>query len=336
MLMNTAHQCQLLYEDAILGGDREQRERILERLTDFFSASAGMWRRGWAGDAVPSSLTLCGAPRQLPSVFRRNEGLLSCYAVARERAGHIVTLAPTTEQGVGPSAAVQLRLLKPLGIGSLAVLYLPEGGGLWNEFTLMAALDDPPLCESELAPLLDLAPAAVGAARVATFVGLARPSEPGWQRPSALVDLLGRIHDAQLAFVELLDQHYDDFNGHDLPFPVPEADGKTVLSPAPLTMEASFDGEMILLRLERRHKLSGLSDREREISEGIADGKSYKRLAADLGISPSTVSNHLQRIYTKLEVNTRESLAEVVKGAMPQAVRDRRRTVVSRRRRSAQ
>ena len=45
-----------------------------------------------------------------------------------------------------------------------------------------------------------------------------------------------------------------------------------------------------------------LSQREREVLRLLAEGLSAKQIARDLGISQSTVSQHISRIYDKLEV----------------------------------
>ncbi len=49
----------------------------------------------------------------------------------------------------------------------------------------------------------------------------------------------------------------------------------------------------------------GLTRREREVMQWVAAGKTDKDVAALLGLSPRTVHKHLQRIYTKLGVETR-------------------------------
>ncbi len=48
-----------------------------------------------------------------------------------------------------------------------------------------------------------------------------------------------------------------------------------------------------------------LTDREREILEGIADGLSAKRLGERLYISPHTVRTHIKNIYEKLHVHSK-------------------------------
>lgn len=48
-----------------------------------------------------------------------------------------------------------------------------------------------------------------------------------------------------------------------------------------------------------------LTAREKEILDQLARGLAYKEIAAQLGISPATVKNHLARIYEKLQVRSR-------------------------------
>lgn len=50
---------------------------------------------------------------------------------------------------------------------------------------------------------------------------------------------------------------------------------------------------------------AGLSPREQEILNLLANGALYKEIAATLGISLDTVRTHLRRIYEKLHVHTR-------------------------------
>ena len=55
----------------------------------------------------------------------------------------------------------------------------------------------------------------------------------------------------------------------------------------------------------RRASVAGLTEREVDILRRLARGKAMKEIGRDLGISPKTVDNHLQRIYPKIGVRTR-------------------------------
>jgi NarL family two-component system response regulator YdfI len=54
-----------------------------------------------------------------------------------------------------------------------------------------------------------------------------------------------------------------------------------------------------------------LTEREREILQGVARGERSKEIAARLGISIRTVGAHLASIYTKLEVDSRASAVAI-------------------------
>ena len=48
-----------------------------------------------------------------------------------------------------------------------------------------------------------------------------------------------------------------------------------------------------------------LTSREIEVLGGLAAGQTSATIAASLGISPLTTRNHIQHIFTKLEVHSR-------------------------------
>lgn len=56
---------------------------------------------------------------------------------------------------------------------------------------------------------------------------------------------------------------------------------------------------------------SPLSDRETDVLKGIAEGKSYSKIALDLFISKETVRSHIKNIYQKLAVNSKAEALKV-------------------------
>lgn len=60
----------------------------------------------------------------------------------------------------------------------------------------------------------------------------------------------------------------------------------------------------------------GLSPREREVLAAMADGCSQRAAAERLGIAPSTVNTHIQKIYEKLHVRSASA-------AVAKAIRER-------------
>ena len=62
---------------------------------------------------------------------------------------------------------------------------------------------------------------------------------------------------------------------------------------------------VIVAAPSRKLKLSGLTNRQREVAASILAGRSNKAIAHELGIQLSTVKDHVQAIYRALGVGTR-------------------------------
>ncbi|UCC59718.1 MAG: response regulator transcription factor [Dehalococcoidia bacterium] len=85
------------------------------------------------------------------------------------------------------------------------------------------------------------------------------------------------------------------------------ASGKRVpLSPAvALALENMPRDEQRTQFLERQQLLEPLTPRESEILDLIADGKSNAYIAQVLVVEEKTVKNHITRLYSKLNINSR-------------------------------
>jgi DNA-binding CsgD family transcriptional regulator len=63
---------------------------------------------------------------------------------------------------------------------------------------------------------------------------------------------------------------------------------------------------------QRRSRHAGLSGRQREIADLVAQGHSNREIAAELFLAEKTVEGHLSTIFQKLQVTTRAALAAVI------------------------
>lgn len=59
---------------------------------------------------------------------------------------------------------------------------------------------------------------------------------------------------------------------------------------------------------DMRSPLLSLSDRERQICEGILNGKTTEAIAWELEVAPSTVTTYRKRAYVKLGINSKSAL----------------------------
>ena len=60
-------------------------------------------------------------------------------------------------------------------------------------------------------------------------------------------------------------------------------------------------------------KVQCLSNREKEVLEGILKGKKRKEIAEDLYITENTVKKHISNIFSKLEVTSRDEMFEKIR-----------------------
>ena len=60
---------------------------------------------------------------------------------------------------------------------------------------------------------------------------------------------------------------------------------------------------------------AGLTPRESQIAGLIARGSTYKEIAAELDISPNTVSNHVATIYRKTGTRSKVEMVNALRGA---------------------
>ena len=81
------------------------------------------------------------------------------------------------------------------------------------------------------------------------------------------------------------------------------ADGEPVFSPS---LAALVLGEF--RRLAKAADTNPLTEREREVLQYVARGKTYKEIGAELDISPKTAENHVRNILGKLHLSRRSDL----------------------------
>ena len=84
------------------------------------------------------------------------------------------------------------------------------------------------------------------------------------------------------------------------------AQGQSFFSPAVAKLMVD---EYVRPRPEGLDRYETLSEREREIFQLIAEGKTNKEIAAMLGISPTTVETHRAKILQKLDLHSATQVA---------------------------
>lgn len=135
------------------------------------------------------------------------------------------------------------------------------------------------------------------------------------------IDLLRRLEDVGVGLPVIV------ITGHgDVPLAVeamklgaldflekPFDDGRFLASVRSALNRHQRDEERERREREVRARLASLSDREREVLDGLVAGKPNKTIAFDLGISPRTVEIYRANVMTKMRAG---SLADLVRMAL--------------------
>ncbi|MGW9439662.1 LuxR C-terminal-related transcriptional regulator [Streptomyces sp. NPDC055607] len=292
---------------------------VLIARSQWLAGHVGTSRR-WYGEAITlarkidNTVTLCHAL----------SGLAACAAVqgdiaaAEDAVEELRTLPeplgflPTGETRIGPAwlAAARGELARARELLDEGVRSARENGHPTGESLLLtdiARLGGPGEVTERLAALAEHSEGSFLSARAEFARALAVGDAQG------LRDVANRLEEigADLMAAEACAAAADALRRAELPRAATDSDNRSAA-----LLQRCQGGRTPLLATSTAP--SPLTEREREIAFAAASGTSSKSIAASLTLSVRTVSNHLQRIYTKLGVTNRRELAAAL-GLRPQA-----------------
>ncbi len=124
----------------------------------------------------------------------------------------------------------------------------------------------------------------------------------------AVCDGVGVLQSTEPAFVELLLAEWPDWAGPSLPAMVKPTgyDGDR------LRIDARQVNDLFLLTARYRCAMEQLTSRENTVARLFGQGRTYKEIARELGMSPHTVRHHLRAIYTKLGISGKAGIAHLL------------------------
>lgn len=166
-----------------------------------------------------------------------------------------------------------------------------------------------PFSESERQTKELLVPHLIEALRLNLFLYLYDPNSPK-NRALAICDATGTLYETTPRFPEVLREACPAWNGPRLPLPFDTLEGQGTVRWVKdgLNFEASPCRDLFLLSVSREDFLDRLTPRQVEVAKKLVNGKTYKSIARELTITPSTVTKHVNEIHARLKINGREAL----------------------------
>lgn len=132
---------------------------------------------------------------------------------------------------------------------------------------------------------------------------------------AAICDGEGWLRYAEPKFLTLVKDQWPDWAGPALPaeLDLVEAakDGEQYRG-SEVVVESAMLDDLILVQAWPRGSMTMLTPREEQIAESYAAGLTYKEIATELDLAPSTVRSHIESIYRKLEVSNKVELFQLV------------------------
>lgn len=177
--------------------------------------------------------------------------------------------------------------------------------------------DDPPFSHEERSIVEMVAPHLVEAFRTVLLrhlVAQGLNARGDRHHATVVVDAGGVIHEGDPRCVELLRAQWAGWQGPLLPDELrdlgPEARmgcrGTVCYQTRPI------NNELWLVEVWERGGVDVLTPSERRVAALLAEGLTYREAARKLGITVSTITNHANRIYDKLNIRNKAQLAQVV------------------------
>jgi DNA-binding CsgD family transcriptional regulator len=302
-----------LYRSGLSVPTGEFRPWALEQMRPVVPFDCALWGSGTARQWKFHTVTILDLPPEYPKILEQTTRINPIIPRILQNLDTPVDMASVVSDDEFFSSEIYHRAFAPFGISRiLSTAHLDRRSGLYSLVSAYRRDRNQQFTEEDKARQKRATFHLFNGASHAFFLHLMRA---GQTRPqgsaSAVVDGEGVFHEAQPRFLDAIEERFPERQTSDgLPFDLPEP-GTTVAF-RDLMIACEQMGDLFLVTLWRAGPLDRLTSREREIVTCVAQGLSFKQAAKKVGVAPSTVANHLYRVYRKLGVYSRTELAALV------------------------
>lgn len=310
-----------LYRGSAFIQANQFREWALLQLRELIPFDAALWGSGSRETIKFHTLTLLGLPEDYPRTLEKTSALNPVWEALLAHPDEPIDSAQVMPDKEFYKSAIYRRCFSRFRIERLlATLHGEPRSGLLTLISVYRADRKHLFTPEERLVQKRAIRHLVNAASHAFFTHLIRTApEEHTHAPAAVCDREGYLYEVQPQFLDLLEEHFPDWRGPRLPFALPAAG--VSFAHAGIRGSTSALNDLICVQIWQEGPLDLLTERERQVVHDVCRGLSFKDIARNTGIAPSTVSNHLYRIYRKLGVKNRSSLARLVEPRRPSLLR---------------
>lgn len=304
----------------------EYRDWALAQLQQLIDFDGAIWSNGHQQTLRFHNHTLVNVPKSLTQSLLDNLSINPLVDKLFENLGTPIDMRDLMADEDFYCSEIYLTCFKPYGIERiLSSIHLDERTGLFTLLTLYRFKRSEPFSEQDKQVQKQALYHLLTSAQHALFLQLEHSDDELAKKHKtqidkhshkAICDKQGYFHQVQSSFIDLLESHHLKKSMVKnsllkLPFtfnmakPSYEIDG--------LQVELKSFNDLVIVEIWPKGPLDSLSVREQEIVHTLAKGLTFKEAARELDLSPSTVSNHLYRIYQKLNIGSKSELFKLLK-----------------------
>lgn len=301
-----------LYRNALAIPPERFRAWALEQVAQLIPCDGALWGSGVATEMRFHTATVIGLPADFPQRLQATVPVNPLPARILSQLGKPVDMEDVLPDREFQASEIYRRAFAPYGIERiLATGHRDQRSGLYSLVTLYRRDAKARFTDLEKKRQQHVTFHLFNAASHSFFLHLLRHTDRVVGRGAAVIDAHGLFHEAQPRFFDLLEEAFPDHPRESaLPFPLPAA-GETAAR-GKLVVRCEALGDLFMVQVWKAGPLDRLTAREREIVAAVSQGLSFKQAARKIGVAPSTVANHLYRVYRKLGVSSRTELATMV------------------------
>jgi DNA-binding CsgD family transcriptional regulator len=298
----------------------EYRDWALSQLQHLIGFDGAIWSNGHQQTIRFHNHTLVNVPESLTQSLLDNLSINPLTEKFLENLGSPIDMRDLISDEEFYRSEIYLTCFQPHGIERiLSSIHLDERTGLFTVLTLYRFEREKPFSEQDKYMQKQALYHLLSAAKHALFLQLERSSDNELKvhmnSHKAICDKQGYFHQVQSSFIDLLERYYVNQNTYTdgflkLPFTLDFS--KQTYELGGLQIELKPFNDLVIVDIWPQGPLDSLSIREGEIVQTLAKGLTFKEAARELNLSPSTVSNHLYRIYQKLNIGSKSELFKLL------------------------
>lgn len=295
------------------------KQWAFDKLREYIELDAGFWGAGYLTDQIIiTSVSLFNLPPEIISSYEMVKDQDQMMGPLLCSPGITLDLYDVVTRDEFVDSEIYRRHSRRYGIEQvLATMYLDETTSLLNGISIYRSDPAARFSLEERHFVQQVIPHLIEAASLNYFQTLMMENT-GDRGAMMVCDSAGNLLEVESEAARLLRMEWPEWKGPLLPEPITtrlDGKGERRYTGRNTTAIVQPYAEHFRILLIEHGPLDLLSVRERQVAKALAKGSSYKEVSRDMGISTSTVTNHVNRIYRKLGIRNKTELGQLVERA---------------------